>query len=123
MPDDGMAAPDLHPRPPMVPLRARYTRSRLLYERACSVIPGGIHLSGRPLIDPSTTPMYFDRGQGCRIWDVDGHQYIDYLMAFGTYLLGYAREDVDEAARTQGRQGRLLSLNHPLHVEFIEALL
>lgn len=66
--------------------------------------------------------MYFDRAQGCRIWDVDGHEYIDYLMAFGPYLLGYAHEEVDRAAWEQGRLGRLLSMNHPLHLRFIEAL-
>ncbi len=100
----------------------RYPRSRALYERAQALIPGGIHLSGRPLVDADTSPMYFDRARGCRIWDVDGHEYIDYLMAFGPYLLGYAHEEVDRAASEQGRSGRLLSMNHPLHVRFVESL-
>ncbi|HWA74664.1 MAG TPA: aminotransferase class III-fold pyridoxal phosphate-dependent enzyme [Polyangiaceae bacterium] len=104
-------------------LAARYPKSGELYARALQVIPGGFHLSGRPLVDPATTPMYFERGQGCRIWDVDGHEYVDYLMAFGAYLLGYARAEVDEAALEQGKKGRLLSLNHRLQVEFIESLL
>jgi glutamate-1-semialdehyde aminotransferase len=103
-------------------LRDRYARSRALFERARHVIPGGIHLSGRPLVDPDTTPMYFERAKGCRIWDVDGHEYVDYLMAFGPYLLGYAHRDVDRAAEEQGHQGRLLSMNHPVHVRYIEAL-
>lgn len=104
-------------------LRRRYTRSAALYERARRVIPGAHHLSGRPLVDPETTPMYFERGQGCKIQDVDGHEYIDYLMAFGAQLLGYAREEVDSAAARQTRRGALLSLNHPLHVELVETLL
>lgn len=104
-------------------LRQRYARSTALYQRAQRVIPGAHHLSGRPLIDPQTTPTYFERGAGCRIHDVDGHEYVDYLMAFGAHLHGYAREEVEEAAARQGRRGALLSLNHPLHVELIEALL
>lgn len=104
-------------------LRERYPRSRALYRRACQVIPGGIHLSGRPLIDPDTTPMYFDQGRGCRIRDVDGHEYVDYLMAFGAQLLGYARAEVDAAAAAQTQRGSLLSLNHPLHIELVETLL
>ncbi len=104
-------------------LRQRYTRSAALYERARQVIPGGHHLSGRPLVDPETTPMYFERGSGCRIRDVDGHEYVDYLMAFGAQLLGYARSEVDAAATLQAARGSLLSLNHPLHVQLIEALL
>ena len=87
------------------------------------VIPGGGHLSGTPLVDESTTPLYFERAKGCRIWDVDGHEYIDYLMAFGAHLVGYAHPEIDRAAEEQGKRGRLVSLNHPLHVEFIEGLL
>jgi glutamate-1-semialdehyde 2,1-aminomutase len=104
-------------------LRLRYAKSRALYSRACGVIPGGIHLSGRPLVDPDTTPMYFDQGWGCRIRDADGHEYVDYLMAFGAQLLGYARPEVDAAAISQLRRGSLLSLNHPLHAELLEQLL
>jgi len=101
----------------------RYVESRALYERASRVIPGGIHLSGKPLVDVATTPMYFARAKGARIWDVDGNEYIDYLMAFGAIFLGYAREEVERAAFEQAGRGHLLSLNHPLHVDFIEALL
>lgn len=104
-------------------LRLRYPRSRALHERASQIIPGGGHLSGRALVDHDTTPGYFERGHGARIFDVDGHEYVDYLMAFGAQLLGYARAEVDEAALAQARRGNLLSLNHPLHVELVEALL
>jgi glutamate-1-semialdehyde 2,1-aminomutase len=57
------------------------------------------------------------------IWDVDGNHYIDFLMAFGAQLLGYAREEVDAAAFQQARRGGLLSLNHSLHVQLVETLL
>jgi glutamate-1-semialdehyde aminotransferase len=104
-------------------LRERYARSRAMYARACELIPGGIHLSGRPLVDPDTTPMYFESGRGCRLRDVDGHEYVDYLMAFGAQLLGYARPEVDAAAAAQIARGALLSMNHPLHAELMLALL
>lgn len=67
--------------------------------------------------------MYLERARGCRVWDVDGHEYIDYLMAFGPFLLGYAHPDVDRAATATLETGRLMSMNHRLHIEFIEALL
>jgi glutamate-1-semialdehyde 2,1-aminomutase len=95
----------------------------LLFERAKKLIPGGIHLSGRPLTEPASSPMYFDRAFGCRVTDVDGNDYVDYLMAFGPYLLGYANEEVDAAAMEQGKRGRLLSLNHPFHLTFMEQVL
>ncbi|RYE83705.1 MAG: aminotransferase class III-fold pyridoxal phosphate-dependent enzyme, partial [Myxococcales bacterium] len=100
-----------------------YPRSWQLHERARQIIPGAHHLSGRPLVDPATTPMYLERGERGHAWDVDGHEYIDLVMAFGPYLLGYAHPEVDRAAREQGERGRLLSMNHPMHIRFIEELL
>lgn len=101
----------------------RYPRSIELAQRARRVIPGGHHLSGRELVDIETTPSYFDRAKGAHVRDVDGHTYVDWLMAFGPFLLGYGREEVERAAVDKAREGRLVSLNHPMHVEFIEALL
>jgi glutamate-1-semialdehyde 2,1-aminomutase len=66
----------------------RYTSSRKWLARAERVIPGAHHLSGRVLTTPKRSPMYFEHGRGCRITDVDGHEYIDFLMAFGAFLLG-----------------------------------
>jgi len=104
-------------------LRARYPRSLALSSQAQRVIPGGNHLSGKALVDFETTPSYFDRGRGAMLRDVDGHAYVDYLMAFGAQLLGYVRPEVQAAAQRQGERGNLLSLNHPLHIELIETLL
>lgn len=100
-----------------------YAESQALYERARRLIPGAVHLSGRPLLPVGRAPLYFTRGRGCRCWDADGNEYIDYVMAYGAILLGYANEEVDEAARAQAAQGNLLPLNHPLHLRFVEALL
>jgi glutamate-1-semialdehyde aminotransferase len=102
---------------------ARYARSLAQYRSACEVIPGGGHLSGRPLLDVDNSPLYFERAKGCRIWDVDGNEYIDYLLAFGAHLLGYAHPEVERRAFEQAQSGRLLSLNHPLHERFVRALL
>lgn len=104
-------------------LRERYVRGAALYRQAQTLIPGAHHLSGRPLVDFETTPCYFESAKGSRIRDVDGHEYVDYLMAFGAYLLGYARDEVDAAATAQARRGGLVSLNHPLHVQLLETLL
>ncbi len=100
----------------------RYKSSREWLARAERVIPGAHHLSGRVLTTPERSPMYINRGRGCRITDVDGHEYIDFLMAFGAFLLGYADPEVDAAASEQLEQGPLLSMNRPQHVLFAEAL-
>jgi glutamate-1-semialdehyde aminotransferase len=100
----------------------RHRGSRDHAERARRIVAGGHHLSGRPLL-PGQPPLYFVQGKGCRLVDVDGRAYIDYVMAYGAYVLGYADEDVDRAAFERARVGGLLSLNHALHVEFAERLL
>jgi glutamate-1-semialdehyde 2,1-aminomutase len=102
---------------------ARYPRSQQLDARARFIVPGGHHLSGRPLIDATHSPMYFERGAGCMIEDVDGHVYIDFILSYGAILLGHAHREVDDAAIAQLRRGSLLSLNHPMHLRFVEALL
>ncbi len=103
-------------------LDPRYELSRQWLARAERVIPGAHHLSGRVLTSPERSPMYMARGRGCRITDVDGNEYIDYLMAFGAFLLGYADPEVDAAARAELERGTLLSMNRPQHVLFAEAL-
>lgn len=109
--------------PEVTPLPlGRYRKSEALLRKAQRLIPGGHHLSGRPLLTPETSPMYMERGEGCRVWDVDGHEYLDYIGAYGPCLLGYAHPVVDAAAIRQIRNGALLSLNHPLHVAFAERL-
>jgi glutamate-1-semialdehyde 2,1-aminomutase len=100
-----------------------YPRSVELAHRARRVIPGGRHLSGRELVDIESTPSYFEWGSGAHVRDVDGRTYVDWLMAFGPFLLGYARREVEDAALEKAQHGRLLSLNHPYHVHFIESLL
>src|ERR1700710_2561483 len=100
----------------------RYTTSRLWLARAERVIPGAHHLSRRGLTTPDRPPMYIESGRGCRIRDVDGNEYIDFLMAFGAFLLGYADPEVDAAARAELEHGSLLSMNRPQHVLFAEAV-
>ncbi len=100
----------------------RHAKSQQWLARAAQVIPGAHHLSGRVLTTPGRSPMYMAHGRGCRITDVDGHEYTDYLMAFGAFLLGYADPEVDAAARQELDQGPLLSMNRPQHVLFAEAL-
>ncbi len=102
--------------------KERFTSSRKWLARAERVIPGAHHLSGRVLTNPERSPTYIERGRGCRITDVDGHEYIDFVMAFGAVLLGYADPEVDAAACKELTQGPLLSMNRPQHVLFAEAL-
>ena len=67
-------------------------------------------------------PVFLERGEGCRVWDVDGNEYIDYPCALGPMVLGYGDPEVDAAARERVTEGPVFSLGHSLEVEVAEAL-
>ena len=67
-------------------------------------------------------PKYLQRGKDSHVWDVDGNEYIDYLMAIGPLSLGYAYERVDNAIKDQLKDGITFSLMHPLEVEVAELI-
>lgn len=77
------------------------SRDQQLLQRANSVVPGGVwgHMATRA-IAPGY-PQFFSRSNGCRIWDVDGNEYVDFMCAWGPNLLGYRHPEVDAAAFEQ----------------------
>ena len=96
-----------------------------LYARAKKVIPGGtMLLSKRPeMHSPSSWPSYFERAQGCQIWDLDGEEYLDVgWMGVGTNILGYANPQVDDAVRRVIDKGNLSTLNAAEEVYLAEKL-
>ncbi len=100
------------------------TLSRELYRRACEIIPGGGQtISKRPeRYDPERFPAFIDRASGCRTIDVDGNEYVDYIMALGPIVLGYGWPSVDEAIRRQLEKGVLFSSSSKLEVDLAEQL-
>jgi glutamate-1-semialdehyde 2,1-aminomutase len=93
-----------------------------LRARAAKVIPGGMwgHQSAARV--PVGYPQYFSAGKGCRIRDVDGRNYIDYMCAWGPMILGYGDPDVEEAAARQRAEGDGLNGPTPRLVELAELM-
>jgi glutamate-1-semialdehyde 2,1-aminomutase len=96
-----------------------------LYHQALDIIPGGTQLiSRRPeLYSFGLTPPYTSRSKGSHFWDMDGNEYIDYVMCVGASILGYADDAVDEAVISQIRQGTAYSTNSPLELELAQELI
>lgn len=111
---------------PPVPERVRkMENSWALKERACAVIPGGSQTFSKgptQFVQP-VAPTFLKRGQGCRVWDVDGNEYVDFCMALGPIILGYNDPVVQEAVARQMKDGVSFSLPHPLEVELAELLI
>src|SRR6056297_2553978 len=96
-----------------------------LYKKAKSLIPGGtMLLSKRPeMFLPENWPAYFSKAKGCKVWDLDGKEYIDMsIMGIGTNILGYGNEAVDNAVRGVINNGNMSTFNCPEEVALAERL-
>ena len=96
-----------------------------LYREAKKIIPGGTQLlSKRPeMFLPELWPAYYDKAEGCRVWDLDGREYMDAsFMGLGACTLGYADPDVNKAVREAVDKGSMTTLNCPEEIDLARML-
>lgn len=93
-----------------------------LRRRARAVIPGGLwgHLNAAML--PEGYPQFFSRADGCRLWDVDGNEYVDLMCSWGPIVLGHHDRRVDEAVARQAALGSCMNGPAPVLVELAELM-
>ncbi len=72
----------------------RYEKSQMLFEEAKNLLPGGVNSPVRSFKSVDMTPIYTERGKGSRIYDVDGNEYIDYVLSWGPLIVGHAHDAV-----------------------------
>jgi glutamate-1-semialdehyde 2,1-aminomutase len=73
------------------------TRSRQLYERALDLLPGAVNSPVRAMRSIGREPIFVSRGEGPRLFDVDGNEYIDWMCSWGPLILGHAERGVVDA--------------------------
>lgn len=95
-----------------------------LLARARRVLPGvaQTYSKGPDQHVEGVYPVFLVRGEGCRVWDMEGRSYIDYPGALGPMVLGYRDPDVDAAVMEQLGLGTTFSLANPLEVTVAEAI-
>jgi glutamate-1-semialdehyde-2,1-aminomutase len=95
-----------------------------LLERARRVLPGITQTYSKAPDQQveGVYPVFLDRGEGCRVWDLDGNAYIDYPCALGPMVLGYGDPAVNAAVTERVAAGPCFSLGHSLEVEVAELL-
>ncbi len=100
------------------------TESGKWLQRARKVIPGASQTFSKSTSQyvQGISPVFLRRGKGCRVWDVDGNEYIDYVQGLLPNILGYAHDEVNAAASAQCAEGHSFSLPHPIEVELAERL-
>jgi glutamate-1-semialdehyde 2,1-aminomutase len=89
------------------------------FEEALKLIPWGTQTNAKrpyPFFD-ETMPKFIERGKGCRLWDMEGKEYIDFRLALGPVTLGYCYDEVDAAVREQLAKGVLFSMASPIELD------
>ncbi len=87
-----------------------YARSINLHRQACEALAGGVNSNFR--LGSHPVPLFFSHGAGARLWDVDGNEYIDYVLGMGPNILGHAPLDVVEAVAETLSRGNLFAGQH-----------
>jgi len=98
-------------------------RSRALQKRAEAVIPGGVNSPVRAFRAVGGDPPFLVRGEGSRVWDADGNEYIDYVGSWGPLILGHSAPSVVEAVIAAARNGTSFGASTPGEAELAEAVL
>ena len=95
------------------------SRSQKLYDRALTSLPGG---NSRTTVFMKPYPIYAARGEGCRVFDVDGNEYIDCINNFTSLIHGHAHPLLVEAATRQLALGSAFGLPTLSEIELAELL-
>ncbi len=95
---------------------SRYAKSIEHLAHAEKVTPLGsqTYSKSRKTLPPGLAPLYADHAQGCRIWDIDGNEYVDLINGLAAVNLGYADVEINAAVTRQLASGVTISLSHPL---------
>ncbi len=99
--------------------RKRFARSAELYQRSRNAIAGGITHDSRNF---APFPIYIERADGSRKWDVDGNELIDHWMGHGSLLLGHNNPQVTAAVAEQVHKGTHYGACHELEVAWAEQI-
>jgi glutamate-1-semialdehyde 2,1-aminomutase len=97
-------------------------KSRQIYERTLGVLVEASSSSSRGPVNFGNYPIFMERGRGSRIYDVDGNEYIDWMMAFGALPLGHAHPEIVEAIAGAAATGAHFASATPVELEVAEML-
>ena len=100
-----------------------HQKSERMYEKAKTLSPAGVHSPVRAFRSVGGTPVFFERGKGSSLFDVDGNKYLDFCMSWGALALGHAYPSVVEAIQTQAALGTHYGTPTPHDVDLAELVL
>lgn len=96
------------------------SKSEQWTERLKAVMPFGSSTGSKSPVYPPEEPGVIERGEGCRVWDADGREFIDFRNGLGPVTLGYQYPAIDEAIKNQLKNGIVFGHPHRLECEVAE---
>ncbi len=97
-------------------------RSQELFRQAQELIPGGVNSPVRACRSVNAQPLFIAKGQGSRLWDADGQEYVDLVMSWGPMLLGHAHPEVHAAAKAAMDNGASFGAPCELEIRLAKAV-
>jgi glutamate-1-semialdehyde 2,1-aminomutase len=94
-----------------------------MFERSKQLVPGGVHSPVRSFKGLESTPRFIARGEGAKIWDTDGKDYIDFCMSFGPLILGHRNPGVEQELKEALKRGWSYGACEPYSLQLLEFLL
>ncbi|MCM2531496.1 glutamate-1-semialdehyde 2,1-aminomutase [Neobacillus pocheonensis] len=82
-----------------------YTKSIEAFKEAQTLMPGGVNSPVRAFKSVKMDPIFMERGKGSKIYDIDGNEYIDYVLSWGPLILGHTNDQVVEAIKKVAEMG------------------
>jgi len=91
-------------------------KSESLFAEALNCIPGGVNSPVRAFRAVGGKPFFVNKAAGCRVWDVDGNEYIDYVGTWGPAILGHAHPKIIAAVKAAADHGTSFGIPNPAEV-------
>ncbi len=98
-------------------------KSRRLYRQALELMPGGVNSPVRAFRAVGGSPLYIESAKGSKIFDVDGNEYIDYVLSWGPMILGHAHPSVVKALQRAAEKGTSYGAPTPLEIELARMIM
>jgi len=90
--------------------------NREIVEKALNLLPGGVNSPVRAFKAVGGSPIVLTKGKGCKVWDADGREYIDFLASWGPLILGHSHPKVVKAVKEEVEKGLSFGLTNPHEV-------
>jgi len=106
-----------------VDTRMKWEKSSQAFTEAKPLMPGGVNSPVRAFKSVDMDPIYMDHGKGSHIWDIDGNEYIDYVLSWGPLVHGHADDQVIEAIKATAEKGTSFGAPHKLETKLAELVI